>query len=180
MTTMSEAQMKNCKVCDKEFKPKATNAKYCKECRDSGAFRRNKEPFKKERVCKECGDTYTATGKNQKYCSKECGSPRKYHLQRVYGITLKQHAKMEDSFGKKCMICGTEKNVPVGERGRNYHSQLCIDHDHTTGKIRGLLCNPCNTAIGQLKDSKELLLKAIDYLDSSEERATTIENLLRE
>lgn len=43
--------------------------------------------------------------------------------------------------------------------------RLCIDHDHETGRIRGLLCWPCNTALGAFNDSKALLLRAIDYIE---------------
>ena len=42
--------------------------------------------------------------------------------------------------------------------------KLCIDHDHVTGKVRGLLCNPCNTALGLFKDNLTHLQRAIDYL----------------
>jgi len=41
---------------------------------------------------------------------------------------------------------------------------LCVDHDHNTGKIRGLLCNTCNRALGLLKDNKQLLINALKYL----------------
>ena len=46
-------------------------------------------------------------------------------------------------------------------------SWLCIDHDHTSGRIRGLLCPNCNRGIGLLKDSSELLQKAHHYLESA-------------
>jgi hypothetical protein len=56
--------------------------------------------------------------------------------------------------GGKCGICGSVSN---GKR-------LAIDHDHETGRVRGLLCQQCNTALGLFKDQVELLKKAIDYL----------------
>ncbi len=52
-----------------------------------------------------------------------------------------------------CYICGEVPERP-----------LHLDHDHATGKIRGLLCQPCNHALGLMKDDKERLQKAIDYL----------------
>ena len=55
----------------------------------------------------------------------------------------------------KCAICGASDNF-----GR----YLCVDHSHETGKIRGLLCNPCNQALGLLKDNVGILNNAIDYL----------------
>ena len=44
------------------------------------------------------------------------------------------------------------------------HKSLHIDHDHKTGKVRGLLCHGCNTAIGLMKDDVNILTKAIEYL----------------
>lgn len=56
-----------------------------------------------------------------------------------------------------CAICGKE---PTKGRGRKLH----IDHDHETGKRRGLLCNGCNTGIGSLGDDVSRLQRAIKYL----------------
>ena len=58
----------------------------------------------------------------------------------------------------RCEICGIEKRG-VGTEA------LYVDHDHETGEVRGLLCMPCNTAIGHFDDNRELLVKATDYLD---------------
>jgi len=54
-----------------------------------------------------------------------------------------------------CAICGN----PGGKK------RLCVDHDHVTGKIRGILCDNCNVGIGRLKDDIGLLYRAIDYLE---------------
>ena len=56
----------------------------------------------------------------------------------------------------RCAICGVpEYELP---------SRLYIDHDHETGKVRGLLCPSCNTGLGHLKDDPEVLLRACIYL----------------
>ena len=57
----------------------------------------------------------------------------------------------------KCAICELDEVDSL-------HGKLSVDHCHRTGKIRGLLCVNCNTAIGKLKDSDALLQKAINYL----------------
>lgn len=62
---------------------------------------------------------------------------------------------MLTSQGGTCAICHGTATV----------GRLAVDHCHLTGKVRGLLCTNCNTALGKLKDSKELLLNAINYLE---------------
>lgn len=75
-------------------------------------------------------------------------------MRRKYGITLEQYNKLLDQQNGKCAICG----------GGNGKHKLVIDHDHATGKIRGLLCKKCNTAIGMMNDNPDLLLRGSDYL----------------
>jgi hypothetical protein len=74
-----------------------------------------------------------------------------------HGITKEDYAiRLKDQQGK-CAICGC---LP---------KKLCVDHDHETGKIRGLLCNNCNLMLGHSKDSVERLRNAADYLDKNKE-----------
>jgi hypothetical protein len=61
----------------------------------------------------------------------------------------------------RCAICGAERGT----------RRLAIDHDHTTGFIRGLLCVRCNTGLGSFRDDPELLRKAIEYLDRAAKEA---------
>lgn len=71
---------------------------------------------------------------------------------------MEDFRKMEADQGGCCKICGG----PPNGKGL-FH----IDHDHQTGKIRGLLCATCNVGLGSFKDDKELLHKAITYLTQS-------------
>jgi hypothetical protein len=73
---------------------------------------------------------------------------------RSYGITVEEYDEMLESQGGGCYICG------VGPVGR----ALDIDHDHRTGKVRGLLCSNHNRALGLLGDDPDLLLAAHTYL----------------
>lgn len=77
-------------------------------------------------------------------------------LRRRFGITLEQYKELHDSQAGKCGICG-EAEVS----GR----QLAVDHDHSTGAIRALLCTTCNTGLGQFKDNPHLLRLAAAYLE---------------
>lgn len=77
---------------------------------------------------------------------------------RKYGMTLDGYRELSDSQNGKCAICGND----------NGGISLCIDHDHKTGKVRGLLCTLCNKGLGHFEDDKLLLLSAIDYLEAHE------------
>ena len=81
---------------------------------------------------------------------------RKYTLKKKHGITIEQYDEMIMKQEHRCAICGIHQS----ELGKSFD----VDHNHTTGKIRGILCNACNQAIGLLDDSVGLLSKAIDYL----------------
>jgi hypothetical protein len=77
-------------------------------------------------------------------------------LKYSYGITFETYNEMYSFQSGVCAICNLSCST-----GR----KLCVDHDHKTGKVRGLLCNDCNIGIGKLKDSSKILKKASDYLD---------------
>lgn len=62
----------------------------------------------------------------------------------------------------KCKICSSSDSHRTGTK-----YNLFVDHCHATGKVRGLLCHHCNAGLGHLKDSKEILERAIRYLDES-------------
>jgi len=92
-------------------------------------------------------------------------NPDKYknkYLHMSFGITLEQYNCMSDAQGGRCKICAqpeTMKNPKTGEA-----MMLAVDHCHTTGDVRGLLCASCNKALGGFKDSIHLLESAIQYL----------------
>lgn len=81
---------------------------------------------------------------------------RNRHLRDSYGITQDDYDTMLHAQDGKCAIC--REPPPVGH---NLH----VDHDHGTNDVRQLLCTNCNTALGKFKDSRQLLLAAVDYLD---------------
>lgn len=83
---------------------------------------------------------------------------RKAHLKKEFGITPSVYDAMLAAQNGVCAICGT--NTPSPHRVNFY-----VDHCHTTGKIRGLLCGSCNTGLGHFKDNPDLLTTAISYLE---------------
>lgn len=78
-----------------------------------------------------------------------------------YGITEADYYAMLRAQDYRCPICGTTE---PGGQGRNRSSGWHIDHDHKTGKVRGLLCHNCNIGLGNFKDSTTALAAAIEYL----------------
>jgi hypothetical protein len=87
----------------------------------------------------------------------ECNRNAAY--MRTHGITSAQRDAMAESQANRCAICGCPK-PKHGGRGQVLH----IDHDHVTGKLRGLLCFECNTGLGKFGDSPERLELAATYL----------------
>ncbi len=82
------------------------------------------------------------------------------NLYKRYGITLDEYLALCEAQHHCCKIC----NVSKEELGT---SGLVVDHDHPSGKIRGVLCNNCNTLLGYAKDNIQILLQSIDYLNNS-------------
>lgn len=81
------------------------------------------------------------------------------YLRKNYGITLEDYNRMHEEQKGVCKIC--ERPEPT-----KYYN-LAVDHCHKTGKIRGLLCSPCNRALGFLQESSEIVLKAHQYLEQN-------------
>lgn len=84
---------------------------------------------------------------------------RNYQLKWSHGVTIVQYNEILERQGGVCAICRGPQAAP--------HKFLCVDHCHTTGKIRGLLCSPCNKSLGLLKDDPEILLAAARYLGAT-------------
>jgi hypothetical protein len=91
---------------------------------------------------------------------KKKTADRKSYLKRKYGMTLGDYERMFAAQGGVCAICG---------ESRPEERTLHIDHDHESGKIRGLLCFRCNNSLGDLRENYELFQRAADYLDRDDE-----------
>ncbi len=85
---------------------------------------------------------------------------RSKNLQDKFGISADEYELLLAAQGDVCAICGQKETAKWKGRTR----YLAVDHDHSTGRVRGLLCAACNTGIGQLGDSIERLENAIAYL----------------
>jgi recombination endonuclease VII len=87
---------------------------------------------------------------------RECGKQHADHLRRTFGLTVDQYDTMLITQNGACAIC----------RGQNKDlRRLSVDHNHATGKIRGLLCYTCNAALGYFYDQPSRLRRGADYLE---------------
>lgn len=83
-------------------------------------------------------------------------SQRRHRRRRAYGMTNEEFAEICDAQDGLCAICGGEP----GKLG------LCIDHDHDTGEVRGVICTWCNSGLGHFRDNPEFLRLAAAYLEA--------------
>jgi hypothetical protein len=115
-------------------------------------------------LCKTCRAKY-ALAYRQTTKGKErllLGS-RNYNLRGHYGLSSDGYRRFHDSQNGLCAICKkAETSTFLGTVRR-----LAVDHDHITGKIRGLLCNACNRGVSNFRDDPELMEAAASYLRSS-------------
>jgi len=85
---------------------------------------------------------------------------RKYMYKRLYGVTIAQYEEMYTKQNGLCAICGNSETMKFKSKLK----KLCVDHNHTTGKIRALLCDSCNKCVGLSKENIFTLSNMIDYL----------------
>ena len=71
----------------------------------------------------------------------------------------------------RCAICREELSLSVAEVGKKT-MRACLDHDHSTGQIRGWLCTDCNRGLGGFRDERSALLRALEYLDMIQRHGT--------
>lgn len=130
--------------------------KTCAKCREVKALTEF-SPDKKHRdgkasYCRPCA---TETARAYRRRNQEAVKSRQ--LQKRYGIDHSTYLGILTKQRNCCAVCGVEF-------GESRIEGPCVDHCHTTGSVRGLLCQSCNQALGLFKDSVKTLNSAIDYL----------------
>ena len=91
--------------------------------------------------------------KSKIYKEKHKDKIKNWRLQKEHHITIQEYKNMFIEQEGKCAICGKKFNY------------LCVDHDHNTGKIRGLLCHKCNLVIGYAHENIRTLISAAKFLE---------------
>lgn len=134
----------DCGLCEKPFEKTGRNQKFCsRSCRKKAYWR--KHPDYRRKHAKLNAEIRSADETRLAY--------NEYMRLRRYNLTKEQLVELWERQGRKCAICPVEISLDAP-----------IDHDHATGKVRGLLCHKCNRGLGQFEDSVVLLQKAIAYL----------------
>lgn len=95
---------------------------------------------------------------NEKHRERIYSANRNHTLKRLYGITLDDYNNLYTDQQGCCSICNKHQSALSDSR------TLAVDHNHITGKVRGLLYSSCNKALGLFEDSFILLEKAANYL----------------
>lgn len=125
----------------------------------------NKYPngYFKSKPCLCCGKLFQPVAPSHHYCSNECATNAgaEGYLQRHYNLSLQAYKTMFKKQQGKCAICGSE-GFTLKESQK---TKLIIDHDHKTGKVRGLLCPNCNRGLGLFQENTKLLEKAKEYIN---------------
>lgn len=118
--------------------------------------------------CKICRREYRHTPTQKQYHLDYSKTPScrkrqaQWHFEKTYGLSIGAYEALLKGQNHRCGIC-QNPILPVGQ-GRN-RDRACVDHDHATGAVRGLLCDRCNRSLGGFLDDPILLRKAADYLD---------------
>jgi len=141
-------RMKQCTKC-KQWKP------------ESSFYKAEKGKPNLRNPCKSCINERV---KNHYRKPKAKRVHRNSRLKKKFGITVEDYDRMLINQNGVCAIC----NQPETKANQFGIIRLAVDHNHKTGRVRGLLCTNCNNGLGRMKDSKELLLKAALYLEQHE------------
>lgn len=123
---------------------------------DNDRYQRNKEKLLKQ------AKIYRDTHKEERYnynknwvlSNKEKAIDNQLRIK--YGIGLIEYNKKKEEQNNCCQICNRHES--------EFKRRMCVDHNHETNEVRGILCNHCNTALGHVFEDEDILLNMITYL----------------
>lgn len=142
-------KVKKCRICGRELPV-------------SYFYKRNSSRDGYRGECKECHANKSKAYYNSHKAEHRVVS-RRYSIKKNYGLTEDEFSALYESQGGKCAICGKS----LTKVGKEKSKVANIDHDHKTGKVRGILCQGCNLGLGGFRDNPEYLLSALFYLNKN-------------
>ena len=108
--------------------------------------------YNRANLCKKCDND-----RGKQYRRNKPLKQLDNYYKRKYNISYDEVQEMKEEQNNRCKICDKlEGDTPL--------TRFVVDHCHTTGEVRGLLCGKCNTALGHLEDDVARLARAIEYL----------------
>lgn len=142
------------------------------------------KPIPKEKKCLGCGVVFPASAfikkpnKNSRHLRARCApctesqkkswlSPekrRKHTIKKAYGLDWESYLSMMTEQNGQCAICSVDFDMSHRPNGGTVPRSACVDHCHSTGKVRGILCSSCNIALGFFRDNVDIMKKAIQYI----------------
>lgn len=137
--------------------------KFCNKCGTSLLLNENWSEARKHHhmnICNKCNNEKAKVWRDNNK-EKSALINKNSNLKRKYNITLKEYDLLLINSNHSCEICGKHES----EQKKSLH----VDHSHITGRVRGILCSNCNTALGKFREDKDILLKAINYLKKHNE-----------
>ena len=153
----THCQHKTCKECHRARKKiyRETNKEKL-ALKKSISYQANKEYYQKKHKQWRLDNPEKIKAYNKKKYHKNKAAMREKKLQEAYKISLIEYNELFILQNGRCGICNKHQ--------RELKKRLHVDHNHTTGQIRGLLCNKCNLGLGTMGDSVESIKKALIYL----------------
>lgn len=177
--------MKRCRICNESrplsdyYKAAGTLDGYRGECKRCNLAQQHERYLRDPSLAKarvkrwqqENADRFNAYQRTRRQDPEVKRRNRDGHLRRKFGITLEDYEELLARQGGVCAVCSREPTPGIS---------LHVDHDHETGRIRGLLCFRCNNALGDLEDDPALLRAAARYLGPAVPRDPAIGRRLEE
>lgn len=144
----------SCRECEQLRSEGRKRCQGCSEIKTRDEFHARRNADGRESICKVCSAS-RSQARNARPDVRRSSQAAK-RLAR-YGISPERYEQLLTKQGGQCAICGQQDH-----RGRG---AFCVDHDHVTGAVRGLLCMPCNSLLGQAGDDLDVLRAAVNYLE---------------
>ena len=145
---------RQCTRCDDFLPWSSFSSKGSKRYKDGGKTHQRLQP-----QCKTCATELTKQWRE----SNSLERLKDLYLQNKYNITYEDWLRMIDSQNRSCKICERSLDCSLGNEKIKPNSAV-VDHCHSTGRVRGILCNECNRGLGYFKDNAIALAAASNYL----------------
>jgi hypothetical protein len=133
------------------------------KCAKCGEIDKTKFHPSRTTRCKACLATAQREYRRKRPKDYWKNKDRKYTLKKRYGVCIDEYEKKIIELGNRCEICNDDPSLD--ETKSKNHKMLHVDHDHSTGKVRGLICNGCNRALGFINDNIDKARNLVKYLE---------------